>query len=277
MKYFDVIIELGIFISFINIILSLSDLFLKADNKPFTFNKKNYIYIFAILALIALDYILYHSFKNTLKGIYLGLGISVLILTVMFVTRLGLSIWFRFGFDKFSYLSQIDKTGFSIQSKDKTHSYSWTDFNDASFDSSKQKIKFKGQKNITIKKKMGGWYRILNSIPRTYQSIDYSYIDELFKDLNTCKVCGMIASNNKECLYCGSTIWNNELMTSYESEEKYIIECQLDQYATMEKSEKFSGFSQKDDFFKQDPSWKPLVTKEQVLEYSKKEYWEEED
>ena len=76
-------------------------------------------------------------------------------------------------------------------------------------------------------------------------------------------------------MYCASDVWRDELKSDYETEEKYIIENQLDEFATMDKTEKFGNFVLKDTFFKQDPHWKPLVTKEQVLEYSKNEYWEE--
>ena len=149
------------------------------------------------------------------------------------------------------------------------------DFNNAVFDIAKQKLRLKGKRNIVIKKSLGNWYNLLKNIPRTYPDLDYNYIDDLFIGLKTCKVCGMIAANARECMYCVSEIWSDELKPDYESEEKYIIENQLDVFAVMEKTEKFGDFVLKDSFFKQDPDWKPLVTKKQVLEYSKKEYWDE--
>lgn len=274
MKYLELIIEIGIFYSFVNVMLLVSNLIFDKDEK-FSFDKKNYLYILAIIVLITIDYLVFHSFKNALNGIYLGLGISAVIFIIFFFIRIGFSAWFKFGINKFLYITDVNKSGFSLIKRTKTYSYSWIDFNDAVFDSAKQKIKLKGNKNFTIKKQMGSWYKILNNIPRTYQSLDYNYIDELFKDLKTCKVCGMIASNSKECLFCGSEVWNDKLKENYESEEKYIIENQLDEFATVEKTEKFNNFRLKDNFFKQDPNWQPIVTKEQVLEYSKKEYWEE--
>ncbi len=61
----------------------------------------------------------------------------------------------------------------------------------------------------------------------------------------------------------------------YKNEDAYLKEMQMDAFATMEKKEAFNEFDLKNDDFERDSNWKPLVTKEQVLVYSKENFWEE--
>jgi hypothetical protein len=248
-----------------------------SDNKDLKsqLNKKNYLYLLTFVSLFFLDYLFFHSFNEALKASYAGLILTGVTIVIILTLKFGLNIWFKLSVNKLNYLSSVDMSGFTIFKNDKQFSYSWMEFNDAVFDNTKQKLRLKGTRNIVIKKSLGNWYKLLKTIPRTFPGLDYSYIDGLFNDLQTCMVCGMVAANALECMYCASDIWSDDLKSEFESEEKYIIENQLDEFATMDKTEKFCNFILKDTFFNQDPNWKPLVTKEQVLEYSKNEYWDE--
>ncbi len=275
MKYMNILIFLGIFYSLFSLLLSLFNAISDRKELKSQLNKKNYLYLLIIVSLFFSDYLFFHSFNESLKASYAGLILTGVTIGIIFITRFGLNIWIKLSANKLTYLSTVDMSGFTIIKNDKQFSYSWMEFNDAAFDKTKQKLRLKGRKNIAIKKSLGNWYNLLKTIPRTFPGLDYNYIDGLFKDLQTCKVCGMIAANARECMYCASDVWRDELKSDYETEEKYIIENQLDEFATMDKTEKFGNFVLKDTFFKQDPHWKPLVTKEQVLEYSKNEYWEE--
>jgi|GEM_PF-3864773 len=61
---------------------------------------------------------------------------------------------------------------------------------------------------------------------------------------------------------------------SGKTESEYIIENQLDIFATFDKKERFNDFKTENQGFSIDSLWKPIVTKREVLEYSEKECWD---
>jgi hypothetical protein len=63
------------------------------------------------------------------------------------------------------------------------------------------------------------------------------------------------------------------LHQEYSSLQDYIIKNQLSVFSTWEEDEEFCNFKFDDHAFKSDPEWKPEVTREEVLDYSKKENW----
>ena len=105
--------------------------------------------------------------------------------------------------------------------------------------------------------------------------MDYSFVENLFKNLKTCPFCGLIAFYNGECLSCFCDLHLYEVLKEdYSGIEDYIQDEQLEIFATYDKNEKFNDFKIKDLLFEQDENWKPLVTKQQVLQYSKENCWD---
>jgi len=94
-----------------------------------------------------------------------------------------------------------------------------------------------------------------------------------------CMVCGFYAIphpndpaavEDNSCRVCFSQEWNVTLGTN---EMDYLRECQLDHFATWDPEEKVV-FYPKDVQYRPVPHWKPWVTEQEVLEYSRKENWD---
>ena len=90
-----------------------------------------------------------------------------------------------------------------------------------------------------------------------------------------CRTCGLKAVKDGECKECYSHDPSQELDEEYPNYEAYLREQQMERFSTFEKDEEFGDFKPESDFFEVDPDWKPIVTKEEVLDFSKKEYWED--
>lgn len=97
---------------------------------------------------------------------------------------------------------------------------------------------------------------------------------------DTCEVCGFVSVDKKThvCQMCVSEKWDEQRMTGYADKQEYIEEEQLFWFATESATEKVNfhlpeGEKNKKQFLK-DENWKPLVTEQEVIEYSRKDWRE---
>ena len=234
--------------------------------------EKYFVLAFLIALIVGL---LYFQKEDVILGLQAGLlislfwGLLLLIIKIVFhIPKL---------FSKKSYRIELtDNIGFRIAKGNSHKQYYWRDIHWIQFEKEKFRLIIKDKKTLVIDLQTQNLYMLLKNIPLGYKDFDYSYINSFFSNLKTCKVCGAIAVNESECLSCGCMTWNSELEKEYASYDEYVKENQLDIFSTMDQNEKFSDFKINDINFEFDPDWSPLVTKKEVLEYSKMEYWENE-
>jgi hypothetical protein len=202
-------------------------------------------------------------------------GLFLTLIWALFVCLIKFIVYISELFSKkHQRVERVNKTGFRIVKGTSVKQLYWRDIQWINFDNEKFRLILKEKRRIEIDKKTQNLYLLLKSIPFGYKDFDYDYINSYFSGLSTCVVCGLIALKDSKCLSCGCTTWTNELEKDYSNYEEYIKANQLEIFATMERNEKFSDFKIIDKNFEFDSNWSPLVTKTEVLEFSKKEYWE---
>lgn len=218
----------------------------------------------------------YVNKKTITNGLGVGAVFSAFWIALVLLVKLISWLQMNSFSGKFKAISTITNNGFSIGNGKKNVQYRWDDFDSAEIHPSNLEVKLKGRKKLIINEKFFSFYTFLKKIPHYYKGFDYNIIDNFFDQLQPCKVCGLISATNEKCLYCNSTEWNTEIEKEYHTYQAYLKASQLEVFATWDKNEPFCDFKLTDHAFEADPSWKPLVTKKEVLEYSKKECWDEE-
>jgi hypothetical protein len=166
--------------------------------------------------------------------------------------------------------------GFSMKRGARTKKYVWGDFTHAQIDDEISTLILKGTKKIKITSDSHQFYLLLRSLPQDYAGLDYSKISGFFESLESCKICGSIAVQDEACLDCGCSVYDSEFDRDYASENAFIIENQLDVFCVFDENEPFHDFKQEFNGFDLDPNWKPLVAEKEVLDYSKKHFWDNE-
>lgn len=276
METISILLALGTVYAVFSIAVELYNAYnFHKEHKVFRINRKIYLYLLIIALSAGFDFFAMDTLEHFTKGVLGGLGFSALFGIVLLLISLISNLFFKLNIGT-KKIVVAGKSGLTIHKGNKSKEYLWASLDDAFFNKNKDEITFIGREKLIVKKSdCSNWALFLSDFPRNFKSLDYTYIDSLFSDLQTCRMCGMKAYNGEECYYCGTVKWSEELGNDYGTDENYIRELQLDFFATMDESEQFDDFKLKDNFFKQDPNWKPLVTKEEVLEYSRKEYWGE--
>ena len=165
--------------------------------------------------------------------------------------------------------------GFSVKRGARTKKYVWGDFTHVYLDDTFTKLFLNGSKNVKISSNSLQFYLLLRSLPTGYMGLDYSKIKDFFEHLETCKICGSIAVRDEICLDCGCSVYDSELDQDYASENEFIIDNQLNVFCVFEENEPFHDFKLEFIGFDLDPNWKPLVSKQDVLYYSKKHFWDD--
>jgi hypothetical protein len=99
-------------------------------------------------------------------------------------------------------------------------------------------------------------------------------IENIYKSLTSCKVCGSIAVYMNQCSVCHSDL---ELVNDEDPaiELENIKEEQLALYATYEEGEEIDWEFNIDPNYKRNPDWKLLVNEKEILDYSRENCWEE--
>jgi hypothetical protein len=150
----------------------------------------------------------------------------------------------------------------------------WRKIKDITFDATATNltILFKNKEELIFPKIYDGWYAFIKQVPiATYPSFDTKIVNELYKQLEACKICSAIAVADDMCYNCYNDVWG-KIREEEEgiSEVDYIKEEQLSYFATDEEGEAI-------DFslgaFDRLADWKLLVSEEAILEYSSELFW----
>jgi hypothetical protein len=97
---------------------------------------------------------------------------------------------------------------------------------------------------------------------------------------DTCDICGFVSVDKQthDCQMCVSKEWDDKMMTGYTDKEQYIKEEQLFWFSTESSGEKVNFYlpegERNRNKFPKDENWKPLVTDQEVIEYSRKDWRE---
>ncbi|MFT5618149.1 MAG: hypothetical protein ACI85I_001380 [Arenicella sp.] len=177
--------------------------------------------------------------------------------------------------DNINVLDNINEYGFEYhksiysEKKNKVFKVLWKEVNYCKLNSERNLIiEPIGNSKIIISKSSINWLSLLKQIPQSKQ-IDPQipdYLAETFSDLKTCQVCGYIAYKNSECLNCRTKKFDKV----FETEIEYMKEEQLDWFSAMDKEKKVDFYSEEENtVFKLDQNWKPIVTEEEVIAFSK--------
>jgi len=278
MKILEIIIIVGIFVLFYRV---LFDLFAYIKglviSKPQKLEKKTFYCLGILLIFIAVGLFYFDKKMILLLRAVIFIAVSVLILFILIELILSLFSVSYLKSKKQTIIDSADNKSFTISNGMKKTQYYWNEIQDIKFDKEPFRLTIFAKRKLTFDEKTQNRYLLLKHIPLGFSSFDYTYRDSFFVNLKPCIVCGTIALQDDECLLCGCVSWSADLEKNYSSYEEYIIENQLDIFATIDENEKFNNFKINDKNFDSDPNWKPKVTKEEVLAFSKKEYWDWEE
>jgi ribosomal protein L32 len=171
-------------------------------------------------------------------------------------------------------IDNISINGFEINHKNKKTSINWKSLTSVEFNKKYTDLLINSNGKVQkIHKNAINWYKLIQSVPSSFDSFDYEYVNKLINRLTTCNICGSIAIDKKTCLDCGSSIFDNNIELDYNGEEEYLKAEQLELFATMNNDEKFDGFYSDSNNFKIDSDWTPLITEKELMEYSEREFW----
>ena len=174
----------------------------------------------------------------------------------------------------------IESWGFEIEEPDLNQQISWSEIERVDLTLEPKKVMTflrKSQEPLLIKEDENvDWYKLLM---RLDEFIPVSQEIKIFKegvlrDSEVCKVCGYKSLVNEECLSCFHEVYNEDLGDVYESEAAYIKEEQLELFSTNDPGEMIRLSFDEETGFEKDTYWKPIVTIEEVKQYSKENYWD---
>lgn len=218
-----------------------------------------------ILSILELDWVLF------LIGILVTFPASWFLWKTMTMQIL---IWTK-DFIEIRGIIKIDGRGFSIRFNDNVTRLTFKEIHYFKLDTNNNLvIKPQRGNSITIEKEYFNWYALLKKLPSS-KLLDNQipeFLNKTYKNLTTCKICGKIALSENECLSCRSDSFSKKSKADYLTELEYIKEEQLELFCTDDEFEKVNLFLNEDDGFELDKTWKPIVTEQEVTEFSKKNY-----
>ncbi len=146
--------------------------------------------------------------------------------------------------------------GFSINKpfRAKPKLFDWKKINSVQFSENWNEVVFeKVGKKIGLKNNYIGWYEFIQNVPTKFKEFDFDYVSELMNSLKTCRVCGIIAVRENECIVCKTTTWNNEMI---ENETEYIKSKQSELYSKLIKNGiEIKKLAEPEHGFKADKNW----------------------
>ncbi|MCB0835172.1 MAG: hypothetical protein KDD99_00820 [Bacteroidetes bacterium] len=160
---------------------------------------------------------------------------------------------------------QSDHHGFSITNFDEEGKATilWKDLEDVKIENGRLiTIQHRKTKHVLTADDIG-WYQLIQQVPPGFKSYDYAYVKNFFLNLTGCKICGLMAVEDKECLACGSAVWNPEMLDSYDSEAEYLKQEQICLFEPID-DEKIDISNRPENGFQSDPTWKPLISREDL-------------
>lgn len=177
-------------------------------------------------------------------------------------------------------ITDINNLGFVVVEDDKNTPILWDsiEFIELLSDNSLE-IKQFSAKPVQLTEKYSNWFTLLQQIPKSKLNSDKipTYLENVFSRLESCPICGFIALDIDRCFNCYSDRYGKEQRDMYENKIEFIKEEQLFLFGTYEKDEPIEFYPKPIDGFKFNKDWKPLVTKKEVLEYSKINNWDEDN
>ncbi len=117
---------------------------------------------------------------------------------------------------------KLTESGFSINEPfgAKPKLFNWKEIKSVKFSENRNEVIIeKSEKQIVLKKNNIGWYEFIQNVPSTFIDFDFKFTTELMKSLKSCKICGIVAVKENECIVCDTKVWNNKMT---ENEIKYI-------------------------------------------------------
>ncbi len=244
--------------------------------KTFTLEKNQKFRFLGLISFLLVGFYSHYE-ESMLKGFEIGListlGFGLLVLLISFLYNLTSSKI------QIQFLTLMDSQGFKLTTVDlsrdrsKTRSFLWNDIKDIQILGETIHVFISWGRVVKFEPKINGYYRLLQNIPLGYDHFDYTYFKRSFKKLKDCPVCGMVSLHKDECLSCNCESWNTKLKKEYATYDEYIKENQMDIFSTLDKEEVFKDFERNENAFDISKNWKPLVSKEEVLEYSEREFW----
>lgn len=134
-------------------------------------------------------------------------------------------------------------------------------------------ITFNSGAALSISNVIGNWHWLLKHVPAHLEAA--KQIRHIFEHLTACDVCGYTAVSKGRCLVCWEEPWEpNELQPH---KEDFIKQKQLVVFSTTRPSDKINYALEDSLAFDKNPNWKLLATEEEILAFSKAEYWAKDD
>lgn len=185
------------------------------------------------------------------------------------------------------YLSEINEEYFTIgeigfneemESVFSDREVQWSELKSIKFNPNKEDVvvTLNNGEHFDVPVDTSGLVAFFKYVPAEMNDAEQTaYIEQIYSELSSCKVCGNIAVWQGQCNVCHT---DQEDVTdgNPESELALIKEEQLHLFATYEEDEPIDWEFHVDENFKRDPSWKLLVNEKEVIEFSKENTWGEE-
>ena len=231
------------------------------------------VYVLLLVGIYLIEPLIVRDSDAFERGLLVGLLIHFF-KGFLFVVIFFIAVFFNRKIEEVEM--DANNEGFRFKRGARTKNYVWGDFTHGQIDNEISTLILKGNKKIKITSNYHRFYRLVRSLPKGYAGLDYSKISGFFENLKSCKICGSLAVQDDACLDCGCSVYDRELDQDHASENAFIMENQLDVFCVFDENEPFHDFKQEYNGFDLDPNWKPLVTKKDVLDYSKKHFWDSE-
>jgi hypothetical protein len=166
-------------------------------------------------------------------------------------------------------ISEINLDGFNVSHKKSRERLLWRDIVNMWLDKNENLlVQLNDTPTLVLNQNYEGWYILLKNIPalKMRDASITDYLDELYSNVSSCKICGYVSVKDGECLCCYEILSDEG---NYESENAYIREKQLVLFSPLGTNEVSFILDDEDNGFRFDDKWKPLVSKDEVLAFSK--------
>jgi hypothetical protein len=183
------------------------------------------------------------------------------------------------------YLSEINEDFFTVgeiifneemESSFSDQEIKWSDLKSVKFSKSKEDVvvTLKDENNFIIPSDTSGLIAFFKYLPAAYNDEEQTkYLNQIYSEMTSCKVCGNIAVWNNQCNVCHC---DQDDVTSSDADEELnnVIVEQLQLFATYEEGEPIDWDFPNDTKFERNPNWKLLVTEKEILDFSRENSWE---
>jgi hypothetical protein len=185
------------------------------------------------------------------------------------------------------YLSEINDEYFTIgeigfneemESVFSDREVIWADVKSIQFSKSKEDvvIHLNNGEHFHVPVDTSGLVSLFKNMPAGLNTPEQTvFIEQIYSELSSCKVCGNVAVWQNQCNVC-HTDQDDVVNSDPKVELENIKEEQLQLFATYEEDEPIDWEFHIDPNFNRDPNWKLLVNEAEIIEFSRENTWEEE-